>query len=215
MTEKKDLNDLYEYDQAVRNSDENIILCGTDEAGRGPLAGDVFAAAVVFDSSVRIEGINDSKKLTEKKRNLLYDEIINRAAAYCIARASVDEIENINILQAAMLAMSRAVVGLSVKPTLVLADGNKSPDIPDVQVMSVVKGDSLSASIAAASVLAKVARDRYMEDMARKYPQYCFEKHKGYGTKLHYQMLDEYGPSEIHRMSFLRKYYDNKKGTGE
>lgn len=215
MTEKKDLNDLYEYDQAVRNTEENMILCGTDEAGRGPLAGDVFAAAVIFDGSVRIEGINDSKKLTAKKRDLLYDEIIQKATAYCIARASVDEIENINILQASMLAMTRAVSGLSVRPTLVIADGNKSPDIADMQVRSVIKGDSLSASIAAASVLAKVARDRYMEQMAEKYPQYCFEKHKGYGTKLHYQMLDEYGPSEIHRMSFLKKYYDNKKRTGE
>ncbi len=215
MTEKKDLNDLYEYDQAVRNSDDNVILCGTDEAGRGPLAGDVFAAAVIFDQSVKIEGINDSKKLTAKKRDLLYDEIISKATAYCIARATVNEIEDINILQAAMLAMQRAVSGLSVRPTLVLADGNKSPDIPDTQVSAVIKGDSLSASIAAASVLAKVARDRYMEEMAEKYPEYCFEKHKGYGTKLHYQMLDKYGPSEIHRMSFLRKYYDNKKGTGE
>lgn len=214
MAEKKDLNSLYEFDDAVRNELDGGLLCGTDEAGRGPLAGDVFAAAVILKKDVRIEGINDSKKLSEKKRALLYDEIINNAEAYCIARASVDEIENINILNAAILAMQRAVTGIAKKPALVIADGNKCPDIPDTKVQAVIKGDALSASIAAASVLAKVARDRYMEEMAEKYPQYHFEKHKGYGTKLHYQMLDENGPSEIHRMSFLKKYYD-KKGTGE
>lgn len=211
MAEKKDLNDLYEFDDALRNELEDGLLCGTDEAGRGPLAGDVFAAAVILKKGVKIEGINDSKKLTEKKRNALYDEIIEKAEAYCIARATVDEIENINILNAAMLAMRRAVEGLSEVPSLVIADGNKCPDIPDTEVRSVVKGDALSASIAAASVLAKVARDRYMEEMAEKYPEYCFEKHKGYGTKLHYQMLDEHGPSLIHRMSFLKKYYDKKR----
>jgi len=215
MKEKKDLNDLYEYDSAVRNEDPDIILCGTDEAGRGPLAGDVFAAAVILDESVKIEGINDSKKLSARKRDALYDEIISKASSYCIATASVDEIEDINILNAAMLAMKRAVEGLKIRPTLVLADGNTRPDIPSAEVRAVVKGDATSASIAAASVLAKVARDRYMEEMAEKYPEYLFEKHKGYGTKLHYQMLDEHGPSEIHRMSFLRKYYDRKKGTGE
>lgn len=215
MADKKDLNLLYEYDSAVRNELENGILCGTDEAGRGPLAGDVFAAAVILKESVKIEGINDSKKLSEKKRNELFDEIISKADDYCIARASVDEIEDINILNAAMLAMKRAVSGLKTVPEIVLADGNKSPDIPKTVVKAVVKGDATSASIAAASVLAKVARDRYMEEMAEKYPQYAFEKHKGYGTKLHYQMLDEYGPSEIHRMSFLKKYYDKKKRSGE
>lgn len=214
MAEKKDLNTLYEFDSAVRNELDGGLLCGTDEAGRGPLAGDVFAAAVILKEGVMIEGINDSKKLTEKKRNALYDEITEKAEAYCIARATVEEIEDINILNAAMLAMKRAVEGLSEKPSLVIADGNKCPDIPGTDVRCVVKGDANSASIAAASVLAKVARDRYMEDMAAKYPEYHFEKHKGYGTKLHYQMIDENGPSDIHRMSFLKKYYD-KKRSGE
>ena len=214
MAEKKDLNTLYEFDSAVRNELDGGLLCGTDEAGRGPLAGDVFAAAVILKEGVMIEGINDSKKLTDKKRNALYDEITEKAEAYCIARATVEEIEDINILNAAMLAMRRAVEGLSEKPSLVIADGNKCPDIPETDVRCVVKGDANSASIAAASVLAKVARDRYMEDMAAKYPEYHFEKHKGYGTKLHYQMIDENGPSDIHRMSFLKKYYD-KKRSGE
>lgn len=215
MKEKKEPADLYIYDSAVKAENPEMILCGTDEAGRGPLAGDVFAAAVILDGSVKIEGINDSKKLTAKKRDELYDEIISKASAYCIASASVAEIEEINILQAAMLAMKRAVEGLKIRPSLVLADGNRKPDISGAEVRTVVKGDATSACIAAASVLAKVARDRYMEQMAQKYPGYMFEKHKGYGTKLHYQMLDEHGPSEIHRMSFLRKYYDSKKGTGE
>lgn len=215
MAEKKESSDLFKYDSELRCGLSNSLLCGTDEAGRGPLAGDVFAAAVIFDESVKIDGLNDSKKLTEKKRELLFDEIKLKAKAYCIARASVAEIEDINILQSAMLAMKRAVAGLNINPDLVVADGNKCPDIPDTKVQSLVKGDAISASVAAASVLAKVARDRYMAEMAEKYPEYHFEKHKGYGTKLHYQMLDEFGPSEIHRMSFLKKYYDSKKRTGE
>ncbi|MBP1564870.1 MAG: ribonuclease HII [Oscillospiraceae bacterium] len=214
MADKKMLSELYEYDDAVRNELSGGFLCGVDEAGRGPLAGDVFAAAVIFDESVRIEGINDSKKLTEKKRDKLYDEIIEKATAYCIARASVEEIESINILEAAMLAMKRAVEGLGKTPSLVIADGNKAPVIENITTRAVIKGDAVSASIAAASILAKVARDRYMAQMALEYPEYKFEKHKGYGTKLHYQMLDENGPSDIHRMSFLRKYYD-KKRSGE
>ncbi len=214
MSQNQNTDSLYEYDTAVRNECNHIVLCGVDEAGRGPLAGDVFAAAVIFDDSVRIEGINDSKKLTEKKRNTLYDEIIQNATAYCIARATVDEIETLNILQASMLAMKRAVEGLGVHPDLVMADGNKCPDIPDTQVRAVIKGDAYSASIAAASILAKVSRDRYMEEMSELYPMYCFDKHKGYGTKLHYEKIDKFGPSEIHRLSFLRKYYE-KKGTGE
>ena len=211
MAEKKDNSELFEYDSAVRNELSEGLLCGTDEAGRGPLAGDVFAAAVILKKDVRIDGINDSKKLSEKKRNQLFDEIKEKSEAWCIATASVDEIENINILNAAMLAMRRAVEGLGIRPELVIADGNKCPDIPDVKVQSLVKGDATSASIAAASVLAKVARDRYMEEMALKYPEYAFEKHKGYGTKLHYQKIDEHGPSEIHRMNFLKKYYDKKQ----
>ena len=215
MADNKNNSELYDYDEAIRNELNDGLLCGTDEAGRGPLAGDVFAAAVILKPGVVIEGINDSKKLTEKKREKLFDEIKDKAEAWCIATASVDEIEEINILNAAMLAMRRAVDGLGVKPSLVIADGNKCPDIPDVEVRSVIKGDALSASIAAASVLAKVARDRYMLEMAEKYPQYAFEKHKGYGTKLHYQMLDEHGASAIHRKSFLKKYYDKKNSQSQ
>ncbi len=201
-------NDLFEFDDAVRQSIP--IFCGVDEAGRGPLAGDVFAAAVILPPDVVIEGLNDSKKLSEKKRERLFDEIIEKAICYSIKRASIEEIESINILNAAMLAMKRAVVDLSTKPQLVLVDGNKVPSGIDIPCKCVIKGDATSASIAAASILAKVARDRYMLDIAKEYPQYCFEKHKGYGTKLHYEMLDEHGVSPIHRMSFLKKYFKKK-----
>lgn len=182
------------------------VVCGCDEAGRGPLAGDVFAAAVVFDDNTVIEGINDSKKLTEKKREQLFDEIKQKALFWSIKTASVEEIENLNILNAAMLAMKRAIEDLAVVPDICLIDGNKTP-VVDVKTEAVVKGDAKSQSIAAASILAKVARDRYMLMLSKQYPQYQFEKHKGYGTKLHYQMIDEYGPCEIHRPSFLKKYY--------
>ena len=184
------------------------MICGVDEAGRGPLAGDVYAAAVIFDEGVVIEGINDSKKLSEKKRELLYDEIISKARAYCVATASVEEIESINILNAALLAMKRAVEGLGITPDMALVDGNRMPDF-DCPVQTVVKGDGLSASIAAASILAKVSRDRYMAELAAKYPQYQFEKHKGYGTKLHNELILKYGPSPVHRMSFLKKLLKN------
>lgn len=182
------------------------VVCGCDEAGRGPLAGDVFAAAVVFDDNTVIEGINDSKKLTEKKREQLFDEIKQKALFWSIKTASVEEIENLNILNAAMLAMKRAIEDLAVVPDICIIDGNKTP-VVDVKTEAVVKGDAKSQSIAAASILAKVARDRYMLMLSKQYPQYQFEKHKGYGTKLHYQMIDEYGPCEIHRPSFLKKYY--------
>lgn len=198
---------LWEYDEAVRNSVG--IFCGTDEAGRGPLAGDVYAAAVILSPDNYIEGLNDSKKLSEKKREKLYEEIIEKAEDYCIAKATVAEIEEYNILNAAMLAMKRAVSGLETKPVLVLADGNKTPDVP-CQVRSVVKGDGTSASIAAASILAKVERDRYMLELAEKYPEYGFEKHKGYGTKLHREKLLELGPCPAHRPSFLKKIYAKK-----
>lgn len=198
---------LWEYDEAVRNSVG--IFCGVDEAGRGPLAGDVYAAAVILNPDNYIEGLNDSKKLSEKKREKLYDEIIEKAEDYCIARATIAEIEEINILNAAMLAMKRAVLGLETKPTLVLADGNKTPDVP-CEARAVVKGDGNSASIAAASILAKVTRDRYMLEMAKKYPEYGFEKHKGYGTKLHREKILELGPCPIHRPSFLNKIYAKK-----
>ena len=198
---------LAEFDKQYQK--EYPLVCGCDEAGRGPLAGDVFAAAVVFDKDTVIEGINDSKKLTEKKREKLFDEIKEKALYWSIKRASVEEIESINILQSAMLAMKRAVEDLPVKPDICLIDGNKTPQLEE-KVIAVVGGDAKSQCIAAASILAKVARDRYMKDQALKYPQYQFEKHKGYGTKLHYQMIDEFGPSDIHRMSFLKKYYDKK-----
>lgn len=203
----KDLNNLFEFDSILRS--EYGAFCGIDEAGRGPLAGDVYAAAVVLPDGVVIEGINDSKKLSEKKREQLFDEIIAKAECYSIATASAAEIDEINILNAAMLAMKRAYEGLAVKPQLAFVDGNKTPDL-GIKTESIVKGDAKSASIAAASILAKVARDRYMKQIAERYPQYQFEKHKGYPTKLHYQMLDEYGASDIHRQSFLKKYYDAK-----
>ncbi len=196
---------LFEFDSEVRN--EYPIICGVDEAGRGPLAGDVYAAAVVFDADVVIEGVNDSKKLSEKKRELLFEEIIKKAKAFCIATASVEEIENINILNAAMLAMKRAVEGLGLTPDLALVDGNKAPKL-DCEVKTVVKGDATSMSIAAASILAKVARDRYMSELDEKYPEYQFKKHKGYGTKLHYEMLKKYGISDVHRPSFLKNLRD-------
>ena len=204
---------LYEFDKEIRK--EHSIICGCDEAGRGPLAGDVYAAAVIFDDDTVIEGIDDSKKLTEKKREELFDEIIEKARAYAICTASVAEIEKLNILNCAMLAMKRAVEGLSVKPELALIDGNKAPKLDGVETMTAIKGDAKSQSVAAASILAKVARDRYMLEMDKKYPEYQFKKHKGYGTKLHYQMLDEYGESPIHRPSFLVKYYAKKEAENK
>jgi ribonuclease HII len=209
MEEKQ--NNLYTFDLEYRT--EKLILCGVDEAGRGPLAGDVYAAAVILDEKNIIEGINDSKKISEKKRDALYEEIIEKSISYSIATASVEEIDNYNILNAAMLAMKRAIEGLDLTPTLVLIDGNKKPEL-SVNSISIIKGDTLSASIAAASILAKVARDNYMKEVAKKYPQYLFEKHKGYATKLHYEMLDTYGQSDVHRNSFLRKYYNDKQGNG-
>ena len=199
--------DLHEFDMQYYG--EYPLLCGMDEAGRGPLAGDVFAAAVILAPDTVIDGINDSKKLTEKKREKLFDEIKEKALYWSIKTASVEEIEQLNILNCAMLAMKRAAESLGVTPDMALADGNKSPQL-SCPVQFVIKGDAKSQSIAAASILAKVARDRYMKEMALKYPQYSFEKHKGYGTKAHYQALDEYGPCEIHRMSFLKKYYAAK-----
>ena len=195
---------LAEFDSQYRENSR--LVCGCDEAGRGPLAGDVFAAAVVFDEGTVIEGINDSKKLSEKKREKLFDEIKEKALCWSIKTASIQEIEKLNILNCAMLAMKRAVEDLPVKPDICLIDGNKTPEL-DTLASAIVGGDAKSQSIAAASILAKVARDRYMLEMAEKYPQYRFEKHKGYGTKLHYEMIDKYGASPIHRPSFLKKYY--------
>ena len=185
------------------------IICGVDEAGRGPLAGPVCAAAVILPPNVEIPGLNDSKKLSDKKRRELYPVIKEKAIAYGIAFADHNEIDEINILQATYLAMERAINQLSVKPELALVDGNRAKDF-GVPVQTVVHGDSLSASIAAASVLAKVTRDDVMLQMAEEYPGYDFEIHKGYGTKAHYAALTEKGPCPIHRMTFLKKFYGEK-----
>ncbi len=194
--------ELFEFDSELRKT--SPVICGVDEAGRGPLAGDVYAAAVILDDDTLIEYLNDSKKISETRREKLYGEIIEKAKAYCIATASVEEIDRMNILEATMLAMKRAVEGLGIKPDLALIDGNRLPKL-ECPTQFVIKGDANSASIAAASVLAKVARDRYMKRIAEEYPQYCFEKHKGYGTALHRELLLKYGASDIHRKTFLKK----------
>ena len=193
--------DLFLFD--AENFPGIKLLCGCDEAGRGPLAGPVFAAAVILDPEKRIEGLNDSKKLTEKKRELLFGEITKKALYYAISMISPQEIDEINILAASMKAMAQAVEALGVAPELVIADGNRTPSVP-VPVRAIVKGDGCSASIAAASVLAKVSRDRYMLHLHEKYPQYRFDRHKGYPTKLHYEMIAEYGVSDVHRKTFLK-----------
>lgn len=180
-------------------------ICGVDEAGRGPLAGPVYAAAVVLSPDCPIEGLNDSKKLSEKKRELLYAEIVEKASDYCIAYATVAEIEEYNILGATYLAMTRAVAGLKNKPELALIDGNRIPPALDIPAKTVVKGDALSESIAAASILAKVSRDRVLIELDEQYPQYGFAVHKGYGTAAHTAALREFGPSPEHRPSFLKK----------
>ena len=199
------MTELWKLENEIYDSGVELI-CGVDEAGRGPLAGPVCAAAVILPRGLEIEGLNDSKKLGEKKRDKLFDAICAEAVSYGIAFASVEEIEEVNILNAAMLAMNRAIEKLSVKPTLALIDGNRDSAI-NMPSRCVVKGDAKCADIAAASILAKVTRDRYMLEIAGKYPEYHFEKHKGYGTKLHYEALREYGPCEIHRPSFLRKMH--------
>ena len=180
-------------------------ICGIDEAGRGPLAGPVYAAAVILPLGLEITGLNDSKKLSEKKREELFDVICEKAVDFSIGIADEKEIDEINILNATFLAMKRAVDGLKIKPDYALIDGNRYPSIGGVTEETIVKGDGKSMSVAAASILAKVSRDRYMLEIAEKYPQYCFEKHKGYGTKLHYEMLEKYGISPVHRKSFLKK----------
>lgn len=184
-------------------------ICGVDEAGRGPLAGPVCAAAVILPENIEIPGLNDSKKLSDKKRRELFPVICEKAIAYGIAFASHEEIDEINILQATYLAMERAINGLQVKPDFALIDGNRAKDF-GVPAETIVGGDGKSASIAAASVLAKVTRDNYMLEMAQAYPGYDFEIHKGYGTKAHYAALAELGPCPIHRMTFLKKLYGTK-----
>ena len=199
------MTDLWELENEIYDSGVSLI-CGVDEAGRGPLAGPVCAAAVILPRNIEIVGLNDSKKLSEKSRERLYDEICEKAMSFGIAFASVEEIEELNILNAAMLAMNRAIAQLEPQPELALIDGNRSSAI-EINSRCVIKGDAKCADIAAASILAKVTRDRYMLEMAEKYPEYHFERHKGYGTKLHYEALREYGPCEIHRPSFLRKIH--------
>jgi len=185
------------------------LLCGVDEAGRGPLAGPVCAAAVILPDHCHIPGLTDSKKLTDKKRRELFPVIKEKALAYGIGMASQEEIDRINILQATFLAMNRALAQLELRPDMALVDGNRSPDF-DIPVKTVVKGDSLSANIAAASILAKVTRDNLMIEMAELYPNYGFEVHKGYGTKAHYEAIRTHGASPIHRVTFLRKFYEGK-----
>lgn len=192
----------YTFDISHRN-EKTKIICGVDEAGRGPLAGPVVAAACILPDGLEIEGLNDSKKLTEKKREKLFDIIIENAICYSIASASVEEIEKNNILNAAMLAMNRAVDGLEIKPDLALIDGNTSRGF-SIETKTVVGGDAISPSIAAASILAKVTRDRMCYDFDKEYPEYGFAKHKGYGTKLHMDALRKYGVTPIHRPSFLK-----------
>lgn len=196
---------LYEFEKQKRAEGYELI-CGVDEAGRGPLAGPVFAAAVILPSDYEIKGVNDSKKLSPKKRERLFDEIVEHAVAYSIQSCDQKVIDEINILGATMLAMKTAVESLSVTPEIVFVDGNRLPkwEIPSE---SIVKGDATSANIAAASILAKVSRDRYMMEMDKKYPEYEFAKHKGYPTELHYEKLRKYGPCEIHRKTFLKKMH--------
>lgn len=201
------LTDLWAYEREAF-ADGVKLVCGVDEAGRGPLAGPVCAAAVILPPELVIPGLNDSKKLTDKKRRELYDVITAEAVSYGIAFASEKEIDEINILQATFLAMARAMEKLTPQPELALIDGNRAKDF-GLPVRTIVKGDSLSASIAAASILAKVTRDRLMEQYDEAYPQYGFAIHKGYGTKRHYEALREFGPSPIHRMTFLKKFYEN------
>lgn len=201
------MTDLLEIENEYYKSGIKV-LCGVDEAGRGPLAGPVCAAAVILPPGHLLEGVNDSKKLTERARDALYDVIINEAVAYGIAFAEIGEIESMNILNASLLAMRRAVDMLSPRPGLVLVDGNNAGSF-DIPSEAIIKGDGRCISIAAASILAKVTRDRYMLQMDEVYPEYGFARHKGYGTKLHYEMLDKYGPCPIHRLSFLKKRYPN------
>ena len=196
--------DMYEYERSLAG--DRTPYCGVDEAGRGPLAGPVCAAVVILPGGLVIPGLNDSKKLTAKKRDALYDIICDTAVAFGIAFATVDEIEALNIKGATYLAMERAIADMDPAPVLALVDGNDKNTL-SIPAVKVVKGDSLCASIAAASVLAKVTRDRYMDDLDALYPQYGFAKHKGYGTAAHYAALREYGPSPVHRPTYLRKMH--------
>ncbi len=201
-------NDLWLEERRLWDAGKTVI-CGADEAGAGPLAGPVYAAAVILPPELIIAGLNDSKKLTEKKRDMLFDEIIEKATSYAVISIDVQEIDEIDILNARMKAMDQAIKALAVTPDMALIDGNRdhgSRCAIEMPHELLVKGDGRSANIAAASILAKVSRDRYMNDLAKEYPVYGFEKHKGYGTKAHYAALDAYGPSPVHRKSFLKKW---------
>lgn len=199
---------MWEIEDSCYDDGVNVI-CGVDEAGRGPLAGPVCASAVILPAHLDIPGLTDSKKLTDKKRRELFPVIQEQAIAWGIGMASCEEIDEINILQATFLAMQRALEQLNVRPDLVLIDGNRAKDF-GLPVKTVIKGDSLSMNIAAASILAKVTRDDWMIRMAQTYPQYAFDIHKGYGTKAHYAALTEFGPCPIHRKTFLKKFYGEK-----
>ena len=199
----------FSYEQEAHNNGYAVV-CGVDEAGRGPLAGPVFAAAVILPENYSHEILNDSKKLSEKKRDSVYDDIIRDAVCYSVGIATEKEIDDINILNATFLAMKRAVDGLSIKPELAYIDGNQYPKT-GVKEVTIVKGDSKCMSVAAASIIAKVSRDRYMLKVAEQYPEYEFTKHKGYGTKLHYEMIEKYGVSPVHRRTFLKKILGESK----
>ncbi len=201
---------LWDYEDGCTSRGFRLI-CGVDEAGRGPLAGPVCAAAVILPLHLEIAGLNDSKKLSEARREALYGIITEQAVAWAVAFAGEKEIDAMNILQATFLAMRRAVEALSIKPEIALVDGNREPPLDDVPVQTIVGGDGKSASIAAASILAKVTRDRLMVQLDRTYPQYGFAVHKGYGTRRHYAALEQYGPSPIHRMTFLKKFYEKQQ----
>lgn len=208
MNNDEERIDLYQWDAQIRAQAGIEYLAGVDEAGAGPLAGRVYAAAVILPQGAELPYLNDSKKVTPRRRDLLFDLIREQAVSYSVAWAEAEEIDQLDILNCRMLAMQRAIDGLEPAPQLVLVDGNRDHGSRcgiTAPHQLVVKGDAHSASIAAASILAKVSRDRYMEEMAQAYPQYAFDKHKGYPTKLHYELLREYGPCPIHRRSFLKK----------
>lgn len=200
--------DMFHYEN-LQKAQGFRMICGVDEAGRGPLAGPVCAAAVILPETVDIPGLNDSKKLSDKRRREMYPLIKEQALAYSIAFATEEEIDSINILQATFLAMQRAIDGLNIKADFALIDGNRQKDF-GIPAKTIVGGDGLSASIAAASILAKVTRDDFMLELAKEYPQYGFDVHKGYGTKAHYDALAQFGPSKVHRMTFLKKLYGAK-----
>ncbi len=200
--------DMFQFESQLKAQGYRFV-CGVDEAGRGPLAGPVCAAAVILPEDINIPGLDDSKKLSDKRRREMYPLIKQQAIAYSIAFSTEREIDDINILQATFLAMQRAIDGLQVKADFALIDGNRQKNF-GLPVKTIVGGDGLSASIAAASILAKVTRDDYMLELAKAYPQYGFEVHKGYGTRAHYDALAQFGPSEVHRMTFLKKLYGTK-----